>query len=323
LALGIALQALRRHEEALQRFASVSPDAAEKASACVHAVYSQLALGRAEAALQAAAEACARAPRSWQAQAARGQAELALGRSRQAETAFLDALAIDPGSAELWTQLAAARRQHSDPSGAETALGQALAREPGHAGAKAALAALTAEVTRTGEPSAEGPSRADSGLRVWAPADLRVALGLTVDYLAKKPTFARLAFGEWTGTLAHQVRRGHQFFVVDSEQRIVGFLGWALTERALAQAWVEGRTGLRDDQCRDGDCVIVNALAADTRAAMQFLQRTVRELFKDKSAFYFKRFYPDGRARPIRLEILAFAAGRVVGQGSASPASMD
>ncbi len=87
-----------------------------------------------------------------------------------------------------------------------------------------------------------------------------------------------------------------------------GFLGWALTPEALAEQWVDGRAGLRSDECREGDCVIINAFAADTGAVNRCIVDTMRKLFADKCTLYFKRHYPDGRTRPTRLSVNDFVA---------------
>jgi hypothetical protein len=88
-------------------------------------------------------------------------------------------------------------------------------------------------------------------------------------------------------------------------------LGWALTQQALAEQWVEGRAGLRNDECREGDCVIVNAFAADTAGANRFIVDTMRKLFASKRTLYFKRHYPNGRTRPTRLSVNEFVGGHL------------
>lgn len=148
-------------------------------------------------------------------------------------------------------------------------------------------------------------------LTAWRPTDPAVALGLAVEYLSRKPAFAALPFGEWSLVLFYQVARGHFFFVVDPDRGVQGFLGWAVTSRALAEQWVEGRAGLRDDECREGDCVIVNAFAAETRAANRFLVDAIRNLIANKRTLYFKRHYRDGRTRPTRLNVNDFVAGHL------------
>jgi hypothetical protein len=79
----------------------------------------------------------------------------------------------------------------------------------------------------------------------------------------------------------------------------------------LAEQWVEGRAGLRDDECREGDCVIVNAFAAETGAANRFIVDAMRNLFANKRTLYFKRHYRDGRTRPTRLNVNDFVAGHL------------
>ena len=59
---------------------------------------------------------------------------------------------------------------------------------------------------------------------------------------------------------------------------------------------------------RLGDCVIVNAFAADTGGANRFIVDTMRKLFASKRVLYFKRHYPDGRTRPVRLTVNEFVA---------------
>ena len=101
------------------------------------------------------------------------------------------------------------------------------------------------------KPSA---SRRDPTLNAWRPYSPAAALGLAVEYLSRKPAFAALPFGEWSQVLFYQVARGHYLFIVDGEQRIQGFIGWALTDQAFAEAWVAGRAGLRNDSGDEGDC---------------------------------------------------------------------
>jgi hemolysin-activating ACP:hemolysin acyltransferase len=148
-------------------------------------------------------------------------------------------------------------------------------------------------------------------LSAWKPKNPAVSLGLAVEFLRKKPAFAKLPFGEWSQVLVGQVNRGHFCFVVDQQQWIRGFLGWALTHERLAEEWVEGRYGLRDEECRDGDCVILNAWAADSLRANRFMVDTARTLFEGKHTLYFKRHYPDGRTRPMRLIVNNFVSNHV------------
>ena len=143
-------------------------------------------------------------------------------------------------------------------------------------------------------------------LYAWKAKSQASSLGLAVEFLRRKPAFAKLQFGEWSEVLISQVNRGHFFFVVDQQRRIQGFLGWALTHKRLAEQWIEGRSGLRHEECREGDCVILNAWAAETHRANRFILDSVRKLFADKRTIYFKRQYPDGRTRHMRLSVNNF-----------------
>jgi hemolysin-activating ACP:hemolysin acyltransferase len=138
---------------------------------------------------------------------------------------------------------------------------------------------------------------------LWKPADRRTSLAAAVEYLSQKEVFAQMPFGEWSRVLIFQAERGHALFVV-SDRRVRGFLGWALADRARAEDWRANRSALRNDECRDGEIVIINAWAADSEPANRFLVEAARQIFADKQAAYFKRFYPDGRMRCGRLRLL-------------------
>jgi hemolysin-activating ACP:hemolysin acyltransferase len=146
-------------------------------------------------------------------------------------------------------------------------------------------------------------------LTAWRPTSPGASVGLATEYLSTKPAFAKLPFGDWSQVLFHQVVRGHYLFVVDQDRRVCGFLGWALTNQHLAELWIEGRSGLKNDECLAGDCVIVNAWSADTTVVNRFILDAMRKLFADRRAIYFKRHYPDGRERPMRLVVPGYLKG--------------
>jgi Flp pilus assembly protein TadD/hemolysin-activating ACP:hemolysin acyltransferase len=312
LSLGISLQGKRRHSEALGNFEAAQKSRPDDALPYLHAALSHLALGKAEAALQAAREACARAPNLPQAHSAVGQALLAINQPAGAEAAFATALRYAPGSADMWVLCGAARYRQGAVDAAAAAMREALRLAPDHAVAKDNLAALArlGSGDQTPAPATKAERREDETFRLsaWTPQDKAAALGLAVEFLSKMPAFARLQFGEWSQVLFYQVARGHLFFVVDQDRRVRGFLGWALTDQALAEQWVQGRAGLRNDQCREGDCVIINAFAAETTAANNFIVETMREMFASKRMLYFKRHYASGRTRPACLTVNKFVA---------------
>jgi hemolysin-activating ACP:hemolysin acyltransferase len=160
-------------------------------------------------------------------------------------------------------------------------------------------------------------------LKVFRPPNPYVALGLAVSHLMTKPAFANLRFGDWSRILTGQINRNHYYFAIDGKNQVQGFVGWALTSKHKAEAWVEGRGALSFEDSRDGDCVIINAWAASTPEANRFLVAQVREIIEGKDTVYFKRHYKDGRTRPVRLRVNDFVAqhlGRR--QGAAPPAEL-
>ena len=317
LNLGIALQGAQRHAEALEHFGQVQKLLPNDPTPFLYAATSLLALGRAAAALEAASDACTRAPQLPHALYAYGQTLLALNKPERAEQAFAAALRNAPTWAEAWIHCGVARYRQGEIEGAKTAMRQALHHAPGHAAASVNLDALlrisgeaqanasTAEA-RTNPVSDREVAGDNVILCAWKPKSQASSFGLAVEFLRRKPAFAKLQFGEWSQVLISQVNRGHFFFVIDQHRRIQGFLGWALTHKHLAEQWFEGRSGLRNEECREGDCVILNAWAAETHRANRFILDTVRRLFAGKRTIYFKRQYPDGRARPMRLSVNSF-----------------
>lgn len=153
--------------------------------------------------------------------------------------------------------------------------------------------------------------RPPAGLRLFRPDNPALALGLAVSHMMTKPAFARLRFGEWSRVLVGQINRRHFHFVLDEKGRAVGFLGWAYTSLAKAEAWVEDRGTFSDDEARDGPGVIFNAWSADSAEVTPVLLEAARRAAVGHEMIYFKRYYKDGRSRPVRLGVTAFIAGHL------------
>jgi hemolysin-activating ACP:hemolysin acyltransferase len=152
------------------------------------------------------------------------------------------------------------------------------------------------------------PLAAPPDLKVFRPPSPSVALGLAVNHLMTKPAFANRRFGDRSRILVGQINRKHYCFAVDSKNQIQGFMGWALTSQENAEAWVEGRGALSFADSLDGDCVVFNAWAANTRKVNRFLLGEARKVIEGKDTVYFKRFYKDGSVRPARLRVNDFVA---------------
>lgn len=127
--------------------------------------------------------------------------------------------------------------------------------------------------------------------------------GRAVSYLMNKENFADQKFGVWSRTLAGQVNRNHYFLVAEGT-KIVGFAGWALAEETRAKAWLTGEAGdLSSTECLAGDCIVVNGWAADDETVNRFILREMRRFAVGKKAAFFKRYYADGRVRPMVLPL--------------------
>jgi hemolysin-activating ACP:hemolysin acyltransferase len=163
------------------------------------------------------------------------------------------------------------------------------------------------------------PVAPDTDLKVLQPPNPYVALGMAVSHLMTKPAFATLRFGDWSRVLTGQINRKHYCFAIDGRNQIQGFMGWALTSKEKAEAWVEGRGGLSFEDSRDGDCVIFNAWAASTPEANRFLVAQARRIIDGKDTVYFKRHYKDGSTRPVRLRVNDFVARHLAREERAAP----
>ena len=136
-----------------------------------------------------------------------------------------------------------------------------------------------------------------------------------------KPAFANLRFGDWSRILVGQINRGHYYFAVDPNTRVQGFIGWALTTHEKAEDWVEGRRALTYEDSKAGDYLVFNAWAADTTTVHRFLVDEARKIVKDMQFVYFKRHYPDGSTRPVRLSVNDFVSGHIDRTASAPKTS--
>lgn len=148
-------------------------------------------------------------------------------------------------------------------------------------------------------------------LRFVTIPDPNTAVGLAVRFMLDQPVYADIPFGRWAGALNGQVNRGHYGFVLNQQDQVVGFIGWALATEEKADAWVNGEAALSDEDCREGNCVIFNSFIANSKTVHDFIWDAVLEASIDKVALYFRRAYTDGRVRPVRIPINQFVRKRV------------
>jgi hemolysin-activating ACP:hemolysin acyltransferase len=147
-------------------------------------------------------------------------------------------------------------------------------------------------------------------LRAVRPKDTRQALGMAVSYFMTDPVFARLAFGQWSRVLVGQINRGHYLFAMEGE-KVVGFVGWALTTKEKAEAWLTENRDVGFADAMAGEIALINGWKASSPAAQRFLVDAVRRVIRGKEMVYAKRFYRDGRIRAVRVPLnrMSVAAG--------------
>ena len=158
---------------------------------------------------------------------------------------------------------------------------------------------MVAEVSRV-QPHAET-------LRLVTGLSPAVAFSRAVTHLMVRPAFARAPFGHIARSLAGQVNRGHYAFACRGEA-IVGFAGWARTPEPVAEAWLAGERPFGDAEAAAGDCLVLNFWQADAPEVSRFLVERLAGLLPGVRRVYAKRHYPDGRIRPLRLDVTARAA---------------
>ncbi|WP_373504756.1 toxin-activating lysine-acyltransferase [Aestuariivirga sp.] len=154
-------------------------------------------------------------------------------------------------------------------------------------------------------------SKPHTPFRIFRPSLPQTALGFAVAHLMTKPAFANLKFGNWSRILAGQINRGHYSFVVDATKNVHGFAGWGFVTRDKAEDWVEGRAGLSYQDCLQGECIVFNAWSATDFAVHRFMVDEARKLISGKQTMYFKRYYPDGSTRPVRLNVNDFVGKHI------------
>lgn len=141
-----------------------------------------------------------------------------------------------------------------------------------------------------------------AALRAVRDKNAFAALGRAVTYMMTKPAFANAPFGHWARTLTGQINRNHYFFVMRGET-IVGFLGWAFVDEAKARLWLDGKADISYADSLDGDCIVINAWASDDDGVNRFVVEELRRVGHMKKRLFAKRFYKDGRVRPLILEV--------------------
>lgn len=125
------------------------------------------------------------------------------------------------------------------------------------------------------------------------------ALGLASHLLHASKPFDGYPFGRLTATLNAQIQRDHYLFTL-REQQVVGYVGWALCSKKVAEDWVERAIEPRLNACLDGDHWIALTWYAAQAGTVLAQARHLRALYPDKIGVG-RRDYGNGKTSVKRF----------------------
>ncbi len=118
-----------------------------------------------------------------------------------------------------------------------------------------------------------------------------VSLGLVCNFIAHYPPFDGYEFGLMVKTLRYQLEQ--QTHLIGSiDDGIVAYLGWIVTSREIAEAWVANDGPLNPDP--GGTAVAATVMATRSSAHILPLIKEAKLINLDKSV-YWKRDFIDAR----------------------------
>lgn len=119
-----------------------------------------------------------------------------------------------------------------------------------------------------------------------------LSLGLVANFVSRFPPFDNYEFGIMMGSLRYQLEQ-QAHLVADVNDRLVAYLGWIETSRAIAEAWVQSDGGLHPVPF-GADAVAVTILATESPDYIMPMIREAKRV-RSKASVYWKRYYLDGR----------------------------
>jgi len=111
-----------------------------------------------------------------------------------------------------------------------------------------------------------------------------LALGLAAHFIGGREPFSRFPAGDLVRTLNGQIRRGHYLFALDTAAepaRVVGYLGWALYDNAVADRFIATGVPPADERATEGDVAWILTAAALNRAAFFAMAKAARALYPE------------------------------------------
>lgn len=123
--------------------------------------------------------------------------------------------------------------------------------------------------------------------------------GMVMDYLCRTAPFSGFLSKTLADALHLQLKQGHHLVAMRGGV-VVGYAGWLITSKAIAEAWLAGRGRLRPHP--DADAAALTIVAGGERAVVTRLIRGARDLNPGMRA-YFKRGGEGGR-RSVKRSLL-------------------
>jgi hemolysin-activating ACP:hemolysin acyltransferase len=133
------------------------------------------------------------------------------------------------------------------------------------------------------------------------------AFGLALDLLFTRPPFRDYALGPFAATVKGQIKRGHYVFTF-RDGVPVGYVGWALCEKAVARAWIERRRVPRHEECLAGCYWVGFVFCARDREVTVHQARYCRRQYPDHEFAYLREYVE--RQRLFDSESLAWRQHR-------------
>lgn len=129
-------------------------------------------------------------------------------------------------------------------------------------------------------------------LEISAFPNTPLSLGLICDFVSGFAPFDRYEFRHMTVTLRYQIEvQSH--LVAGLDDRIVGYLGWIRTTRAIAEGWMINESAL-NAVADNPDAVAATVLVTEQPKFALPLIRRAKTLNRGFSV-YWKRQFPDDR----------------------------
>jgi hypothetical protein len=131
-----------------------------------------------------------------------------------------------------------------------------------------------------------------SGLAISAFPNTPVSLGLLCDFVSRFPPFGGFEFRQMAVALRYQLET-QSHLVAGFDDRIVAYIGWIRTTKAIAESWINGN-GALTAVAENADAVAATILVTENSRYVLPLVRSAKTLNRDYSV-YWKRQFSDGR----------------------------